>query len=83
MATGGDATRQVDRKHLHNRMEADHAALKQLLRPGRSFRKLSAAKNTLKGIETYRAIKKGPFANNAPGVSNDIASVESLFKKAA
>jgi len=61
-----DMIKHVDRKHFNNRIEADHAALKQLLKPKRSFRTLTAAKSTLKGIETYRAIKKGHFANNEP-----------------
>ncbi|MGD1884569.1 MAG: DDE-type integrase/transposase/recombinase [Paracoccaceae bacterium] len=35
-----DRIRHVDRKYLNNRIEADHAALKQLLRPKRDFRKM-------------------------------------------
>ena len=57
----GDAIHHVDRKHLNNRVEGDHGALKQLLRPKRGFHNLTAAKNTLKGIETFRSIKKGLF----------------------
>jgi len=78
-----DAIIHVDRKYLNNRIEGDHGALKQILRPKRGFRKLTAAKNTLKGIETHRAIKKGHFANNEPGVLNEIAFVNGLFKEAA
>lgn len=78
-----DRIRHVDRKRLNNRIEADHAALKQLLLPERSFRKLSSAKNTLKGIETHRAIKKSHFANNEPGVLNEITFVADLFEAAA
>ena len=70
-----------DADETYNRIEADHAALKQVLRPKRSFRKLTAAKNTLKGIETHRAIKKGHFANNETGVLNEISFVANLFKK--
>lgn len=77
-----DRIRHVDRNHLNNRIEADHAALKQLLRPKRSFRKLTSAKNTLKGIETHCAIKKGHFANNETGVLNEIAFVADLFEPA-
>nr|WP_254684983.1 IS6 family transposase [Tateyamaria omphalii] len=73
----------VDRKHLNNRIEGDHGALKQLLKPKRGFRKLTSAKNTLKGIETHRSIKKGHFANNEPGVLNEVAFVAALFEKAA
>lgn len=35
-----DRIRHMDRKHRYNRIEADHAALKQLLRPKRSFQEL-------------------------------------------
>jgi len=78
-----DRIRHVDRKHLNNRIEADHAALKQLLKPKRNFRKLTTAKNTLKGIDTYRAIKKGHFAQNPKGVLNEIAFVSNLFQEVA
>ena len=64
-------------------IEGDHGALKQLLRPKRGFRRMSAEKNTLKGIETHRAIKKGHFANYQPGVLNEIAFVPGLFQDAA
>ncbi len=78
-----DEIRHVDRKHLNNRIEGDHGALKPLLKPKRGFRSLTSAKNTLKGIETLRAIKKGHFENNEPGVRNEIAFVADLFKRAA
>jgi len=73
----------VDRKYLNNRIEGDHGALKQLLRPKRGFRQLTAAKNTLKGIEAHRAIKKGHFTNNEPRVLNESAFVAGLFENAA
>ena len=78
-----DAILHVDRKHLNNRIEGDHGALKQLLKPKRGFRSLTAAKNTLKGIETHRAIKKGHFANNELGVLNEVRFVADLFNSAA
>ena len=78
-----DRIRHVDRKYLNNRIEADHAALKQLLRPKRDFRKMTSAKNTLKGIETHRGIRKGHFANNEPGVLNEVVFVANLFAAAA
>ncbi len=78
-----DAILHVDRKYLNNRIEGDHGDLKQLHRPKRGFRQLSAAKNTLKGIETHRAIKKGRFANKELGVLNEVAFVAGLFHDAA
>lgn len=46
----------VDCKHLNNRIEGDHGVSKQLLKPKRGFRSLTAARDTLKGIETNRAM---------------------------
>ncbi|MGD1883306.1 MAG: DDE-type integrase/transposase/recombinase [Paracoccaceae bacterium] len=79
----GDRIRHLDQKHLNNRIEADHVALKQILGPKRNFRQFAAAKNTLKDIETHRAIKKGHFANNEPGIMNEIAFVAKLFNLSA
>ncbi|NSY41333.1 DDE-type integrase/transposase/recombinase [Leisingera sp. ANG59] len=47
-----NAIRHVDRKYLNNRIERDHAALKQRLRPMRGFQTLAAAKAALAGIGT-------------------------------
>ncbi len=46
----GAAIRHVTRKHLNNRIESNHAALKRLLLPMRGFRDLSSAKATLDAI---------------------------------
>jgi IS6 family transposase len=78
-----EAIRDVNRKHLNNSIEVDHGALIQLLLPKRGFRSLSCAKNTLKGIETFRTIKKGHFANNPTGILNEIAFVSELFQNVA
>ena len=78
-----DRIRHVDRKYLNNRIEADLAALKQLLRPKRDFQKMTSAKNNLKGIETHRAIRKSHFANNEPGVLDEVVFVANLFEAAA
>ena len=78
-----DAIRHVTRKHLNNRIESDHAALKRLLRPTRGFRDLSSAKAALQGIEAFRAIRKAEFEGATKGVANEIAFVENLFKIAA
>ncbi|MBD1202649.1 MAG: IS6 family transposase [Rhodobacteraceae bacterium] len=78
-----DAIRHVTRKHLNNRIESDHAALKRLLRPMRGFRDLVSAKAMLKGIETFRAIRKAEFEGATKGGANEIAFVENLFTLAA
>ncbi len=78
-----DRIRHVDRKFLNNRIESDHAALKQRLRPMRGFQTLAGAKAAIAGIETFRTIRKGQFANCDTGVINEIAFVENLFPEAA
>ncbi|MBN8245660.1 DDE-type integrase/transposase/recombinase [Nitratireductor aquimarinus] len=67
----------------HNRIESDHAALKQRLRPMRGFRTLAGAKAALAGIETFRTIRKGQFENCETGVINEIDFVAKLFQDAA
>ena len=57
-----EAIRHVARKHLNNRIEGDRHALKQLLKPKRGFRSLSAAKDTPKGIETFRGDQERAFS---------------------
>nr|WP_245890549.1 IS6 family transposase [Roseovarius confluentis] len=78
-----DVIRHVDRKYLNNRIESDHAALKQRLRPMRGFRTMAGAKAALAGIETFRTIRKGQFENCKTGVANEIDFVAKLFPEAA
>lgn len=78
-----DAIRHVDRKYLNNRIESDHAALKQRLRPVRGFQTMAGAKAALAGIETFRTIRKGQFENCTTGVTNEIDFVAKLFLEAA
>ncbi|WP_245897910.1 transposase [Pseudoprimorskyibacter insulae] len=75
--------RHVDRKSLNNRIESDHAALKQRLRPMRSFRTLAGAKAALAGIETFRTVRNGQFENCKVCVANEIIFVANLFPEAA
>ena len=77
-----DAIRHVARKHLNNRIEGDHAVLKHRLTPMRGLQSLSTAKATLKGVETFRAIRNGHFAGCERGVANEIAFVRNLFSDA-
>ncbi|WP_094037778.1 DDE-type integrase/transposase/recombinase [Antarctobacter heliothermus] len=53
------AIRHVERKYFNNRIDSDHAALKQRLRPIRGFRTLAGANAALTGIETFRVTRKG------------------------
>lgn len=82
-AMPGDEILHVDRKWQNNRIESDHAALKKMITPMRGFKSLSSAKNTLRGIEAIRMIRKGHVVNKAPSIAGEIRFIEDLFGKAA
>lgn len=69
--------------YLNNRIESDHAAIKQRLRPMRGFQTMAGAKAALAGIETFRTIRKGQFESCRTGVENEIDFVAKLFPEAA
>ena len=46
-------------KYLNNIIEADHAALKQIIRPTRGFQTMRTASATIKGFEVMRMIRRG------------------------
>ena len=76
-----DVIRPMTRKHLNNRIEGDRAAIKHRLTPMRGLQSLSTAKATIKGIETFRAIRKGHFAECECAVANKITFVRKLFNE--
>jgi IS6 family transposase len=78
-----DYVTHVDRKYLNNRVESDHAALKRLVGYRQSFRSLSCAKATLRGMETVRTIKNGHIQTRQPRVRGEISFVHALFDLAA
>ncbi|WP_315901074.1 DDE-type integrase/transposase/recombinase [Leisingera daeponensis] len=78
-----NAIRHVNRKYLNNRIESDHTALKQRLRPMRGFQTLAGSKAELAGIETFRTIRKEQFENCEIGVINEISFIAKLFPEAA
>lgn len=77
-----DSIRHIDQKWRNNRIESDHAAMKQLLGFRQSFRSLRSAKATLSGIATIRTIKRGHCQNKKPGVTGEIALITQLFEAA-
>lgn len=79
----GEGIPRINRKWENNRIEGDHSALKKLITPMRGFKSLIFAKETLRGIETIRAIKKGHVHGKPPDVTDEIRFVESLFDLAA
>jgi len=46
-------------KYLNNIVEADHGALKRMIRPTRSFQRMKTASTTLKGFEVMRMVRRG------------------------
>ncbi|WP_083194190.1 DDE-type integrase/transposase/recombinase [Leisingera sp. JC1] len=68
---------------INNRIESDHAALKQRLRPMRGFQTLAGARAALAGIETFRTIRKGQLEYCETGVINEITFIANLFAEAA
>jgi hypothetical protein len=46
-------------KYLNNILEADHGALKRVIRPTRGFQTMKTAAATLKGFEIMRMIRRG------------------------
>lgn len=53
----------IDRKYLKNRIERDHAAMKQLPGHRLNFECLRSSKATLRGLGTMRTIKNGHIHN--------------------
>lgn len=78
-----DSITHIDRKWRNNRIESDHAALKRLLGYRQSFRSLSSAKQTLRGIEAIRTIKNHHIDDMKPGVQGEIDLVHEMFGLAA
>jgi len=70
-------------KYLNNVIEADHGALKRLIRPTRGFQRMRTASATLKGFEVMRMIRRGHCVRTQPGATGEIGLVNQLFGLAA
>jgi len=70
-------------KYLNNIIEADHGALKRVIRPTRGFQTMKAAAATLKGFEVMRMIRRGHCTLQASGTTGEIRLVNQLFGLAA
>jgi len=62
-------------KYLNNIIEADHSALKRVIRPTRGFQS--------KGFEVMRMIRRGHCIMRYPGAAGEIRLVNQLFGFAA
>jgi transposase-like protein len=70
-------------KYLNNIIEADHGALKRVIRPTRGFQRMKTAWAALKGFEVMRMIRRGHCILARPGAKGEIRLVNQLFGLAA
>ena len=73
-------TRHRTSKYLNNIIEADHGALKKVIRPTRGFQTMKTATATIKGFEIMRMIRRGHCLTCKSGVHNEISFVNRLFQ---
>ena len=78
-----DTVRHRTSKYLNNRIEADHGALKRLIRPTRGFQSMKTAYATIKGFEVMRMIRRRQCMLIEPGVTGEVRFVNKLFDLAA
>lgn len=70
-------------KYLNNILEADHGALKRVIRPTRGFQSMKTAAATLTGFEAMRMIRRGHCIQRERQVTGEIRLVNQLFGLAA
>jgi transposase-like protein len=70
-------------KYLTNVIEADHGALKRVIRPTRGFQRMRTASATIRGFEVMRVIRRGHCVLPQPGVIGELRLVNQLFGLAA
>jgi transposase-like protein len=70
-------------KYLNNILEADHGALKRVIRPTRGFQSMKTAAATLKGFEIMRMIRRGHCILRHASVIGEVRVVNQLFGLAA
>ena len=66
-------------KYLNNILEADHGALKRVIRPTRGFQTMKTASTTLKGFEIMRMIRRGHYIKQERRATGEIRLVNLLF----
>ena len=70
-------------KYLNNILEADHGALKRVIRPTRGFQTMKTAAATLTGFEIMRMIRRGHCLQRERRATGEIRLVNQLFGLAA
>jgi IS6 family transposase len=66
-------------KYLNNIIEADHGALKRVIRPARGFQRMKTASATIKGFEVMRMIRRGHCVLSHSSVAGEIRLISQLF----
>ncbi|WP_455851189.1 DDE-type integrase/transposase/recombinase [Mesorhizobium sp. BHbdii] len=67
----------------NNTIEADHGALKRVIRPTRGFQRMKTAYATIKGFAVMRMIRRGPCMLPESGATGEIHLVNQLLGLAA
>ena len=70
-------------KYLNNILEADHGALKRVIRPTRGFQTMKTAAATPTGFETMRMIRRGHCIQRKRQATGEVRLVNRLFGLAA
>jgi transposase-like protein len=70
-------------KYLNNVIEADHGALKCVIRPTCGFRRMRTASATIRGFEVMCMIRRGHCILPQAGATGEIRFVNQLFGLAA
>jgi transposase, IS6 family len=70
-------------KYLNNILEADHGALKRVIRPTRGFQSMKTAAATLTGFEIMRMIRRGHCIQRERRATGEVRLVNQLFGLAA
>jgi transposase-like protein len=70
-------------KYLNNIIEADHGALKRMIRPTRGLQRMKTASATLAGFEVMRMVRRGHCLPTYADVTGKTCLVNQLFGLAA
>jgi transposase-like protein len=70
-------------KYLNTIIEADHGALKRVIRPTRGFQTMETASVTLKGFQIMRMIRRGHCIQRERRATGEISLINQLFGLAA
>ena len=67
------------RTYRYPNNEADHGAVKQLIRSARGFQTMKTASSTIKGFEVMRMIRRGHWIACKPHMKDEVSFINKLF----